>query len=136
MRLLTNHCILPMPCMYQSGFSIPCMVVNSIMSQSTIAVCFYTKYFGHVTNYTCTLHEYPCGFVLSHDRLSICDDQWSISPHGLVYISSQHLGISLSAYQITHSKYLAHGYHGSLPFFKQKVHQSIRKLQTSSIDQW
>ena len=54
--------------------TIPCMVVNSIMSQTTLAISFYRKCFGHVTNYTCVLHEYPCGFVLSHDQLSIFDD--------------------------------------------------------------
>ena len=53
------------------GFSVPCMVVNSTMSQITNAMGFYTEYFGHVTKYTCALHEYPCGFVLSDDGLSI-----------------------------------------------------------------
>ena len=31
------------------GFSIPCMVVDSIMSQIINAMSFYTEYFGHVT---------------------------------------------------------------------------------------
>ena len=56
------------------GFSVPCMVVNSIMSRITNAMGFYTGYFGHVTKYTCTLHDYPHGFVLSDDQLSIFDD--------------------------------------------------------------
>ena len=45
------------------GFSVPCMVVNSIMSQITNAMGFYTGYFGHVTKYTYTLHEYPCVLI-------------------------------------------------------------------------
>ena len=49
------------------GFSVPCMVVNSIMSQTTNAMGFYTGYFGHMTKHTCGLHEYPHGFVLSDD---------------------------------------------------------------------
>ena len=137
-KLVANKPLYTYNALYVSvsgGFSIPCMVVNS-MSQTTIAICFYTKYFGHVTNCTCMPCDYPCGFVLSCNQLSICDDQWSISPHGFVYISSQHPGISLSTNQMPWSKYSAHGYHEGLPFFKQKVHQSIRKLQTSSINQW
>ena len=54
-----------------------------------------------MTNYACMLHEYPHGFVLSHDQLGIFDDQWSISQHGFVYISSQHPGISPSTNQIS-----------------------------------
>ena len=49
------------------GFSVPCMLVNSIMSLATNAMGFYTGYFGHVTKYTCILCEYPGGFVLSDD---------------------------------------------------------------------
>ena len=45
------------------GFSVPCMVLDSIMSQNTHAIDFYIGYFGHVTKYTCVWHEYPCGFV-------------------------------------------------------------------------
>ena len=50
-----------------SGSSVPCMVVNSIMSQTTNAMGFCTGYFGHMTKHACVLHEYPCGFVLSDD---------------------------------------------------------------------
>ena len=50
-----------------AGFSVPRMVVDSIMSQITNAMGFYTGYFGHVTKYACTLCEYPHGFVLSED---------------------------------------------------------------------
>ena len=58
--------------MYQSlvDFSVPCMVVDST-SQITKVMGFYTGYFGHMTEYTCAVHEYPCGFVLSDDWLSI-----------------------------------------------------------------
>ena len=56
------------------GFSVPCMVVDSIMSQTTNAISFYTGYFGHMTKHTCMLCEYLCGFVLSDDPLSIFDD--------------------------------------------------------------
>ena len=56
------------------GFSVPCMVVDLIMSQTTNAMGFYTGYFGHMTKYKCVLHEYPCGFVLGDDHLSIFDD--------------------------------------------------------------
>ena len=54
-----------------SGSSVPCMVVDSIMSWITNAMGFYTGYFGHVTKYACMPHEYPCGFILGDDRLSI-----------------------------------------------------------------
>ena len=84
-----------------AGVSVPCMVVHSIMSQITNVMGFYTGYVGHVTKYACTLHEYPCGFVLGDDRQGIFDDQQSILPHGFVYISPQHLGISSSANQIS-----------------------------------
>ena len=83
------------------GFSVLCMVVNSIMSRITNTNGFYTGYIGHVTKYTCMLCEYPHGFVLGDDRLNILDDQQSISPHGFVYISPQHPGISSSANQIS-----------------------------------
>ena len=53
------------------GFCTPSMVIDSIMSQSTIAIGFYARYFGHMTNYACMPNEYPHGFVLSDDRLSI-----------------------------------------------------------------
>ena len=59
------------------GFSAPCMVVNSIMSRTTNAMGFYTGHFGHMTKHACVLHEYPRGFVLSDDRLSIFDDRQS-----------------------------------------------------------
>ena len=95
------------------------MVIDSIMSQSTIAINFYTRYFGHVTNYTCAPNEYPHGFVLSDDQLSIFDDQWSISQHGFVYIPSQYPGSSPLINQISQSEYSAHGYHeGQLENFK------------------
>ena len=42
------------------GFSVACMVVNSIMG-------FYTGYFGHMTKHTCALCKYPHGFVLGDD---------------------------------------------------------------------
>ena len=41
------------------GFSVPSMVVDSIMSQTTNALGFYTRYFGHMTKHTCMLCEYP-----------------------------------------------------------------------------
>ena len=102
------------------GFCTPSMVINSIMSKSTIAISFYTRYFGHVTNYPCMPSEYPCGFVLSDNQLSIFDDQWSISQHGFVYIPSQHPGISPSTNQISQSEYSAHGYHEGLQFSSRK----------------
>ena len=77
------------------------MVVNSIVSRITNAMGFYTGYFGHMSKYTCVPHEYPHGFVLGDDQLSIFDDKQSISPHGFVYISPQHPGISSSANQIS-----------------------------------
>ena len=36
-----------------TGFSAPCMVFNSIISQNTHAIDFYTGYFGHMTKYAC-----------------------------------------------------------------------------------
>ena len=56
------------------GFSVPCMVVDSMMSQTTNAMEFYTGYFGHVTKHACGLCEYPHGFVLIDDQLSIFDN--------------------------------------------------------------
>ena len=96
---------------------------------------FYTGNFGHMTKHTCTLYEYPHGFVLSDDQLSIFDDQQSISPHGFVYISSQHLGISSSANQISQREYSAHGYQEGLPFFLEESPLVDQRLQTGNIHQ-
>ena len=96
---------------------------------------FYTEYFGHMTTHTCAQYEYPCGFVLSDDWLSIFYNRQSISPHGSVYISSQHPGVSPSANQISWSKYSTHGYQEGLPSFWKKVHQSIKDFkQATSIN--
>ena len=34
------------------GFSVPCMVIDLIMSQITKAMSFYKGYFGHMTKFT------------------------------------------------------------------------------------
>ena len=118
-----------------SGFCTASMVINSIMSQSTIAMGFYTRYFGHMTNYTCMPNEYPCGFVLSDDQLSSFDDWWWISQHDFVYILS-----NSQAFHSNQSDFMKQVLGSWLSWrpsiFKQKVHQLIRKLQTSSIHQW
>ena len=77
----------------------------------------------------------PHGFVLSDDWLSIFDDQQSISPHGFVYISSQHPGISSSANQISQRDYSAHGYQEGLLFFLEESPLVNQKL-TGNIRQW
>ena len=93
------------------------LVVDSIMSQTTNAMGFYTGYFCHMTKHACMPREYPCWFVLSDDQLSIFDYQQSILSHSIVYISSQHPGMSSPANQISRSKYSAHGYQEGLPSF-------------------
>ena len=105
------------------------MVVDSIMSGATHVMGFYTGHFDHVTEHTCALCEYPHGFVLSDDQLSIFHDRENISPHDFVYISSKHPGISLSANQISQSKYSTHGYQEGLLFFRRK---SISQQKTSN----
>ena len=114
---------------------LPAWLIDSIMSQSTIAIGFYTMYFGHVTNYTCMPNEYPHGFVLGDNRLSIFDNRWSISQHGFVYILSQHPGISPPTNQISESEYLAHGYHEGLQFSSRKFISQLENFkQVTSIN--
>ena len=118
------------------GFSVPCMVVNSIMSQTTDAMGFYTGHFDHVTKHACVLHKYPHGFVLSDDQLSIFHDRQSISPHGFVYISSQHPGY----FTFSKSDFMKRVLHtwllGRASIFSEESPSVNKRLQTSNIHQW
>ena len=111
------------------------MVVDSIMSGATHVMGFYTGHFDHVTEHACALREYPHGFVLSDDQLSIFHDQENISPHDFVYISSKHPGISLSAIRF-HKASTQHMAIRKVFYFLEESPSVNKRLQTGNIHQW
>ena len=117
------------------GFSVPSMVVNSIISQTSNAMGFYTGYFDHVTKHACTLHE----------STWVCFEWWSTKHF---WWSTEHFTTWLCLHFIPTSRYfifsqsdftkrvLSTWLSGRFSFLLEESPLVNQRLQTGNIRQW
>ena len=108
------------------GFSVPCMVFNSIMSQNTCVIDFYIGYFGHVTKYTCMVHRYPHGFLVAIINKAFFKIDRAFYHISLFTFHSNIRALHLQPIrflQTSQHEYLTHGYQEGFFLFWKKVYQ-------------